>query len=108
MVNQETYNVNVCDDNNGEIMIPYDRVLFISWDKKNGDKLKELRRKRGLTRPTLSKLTRGAVSLRTVTVLERGEVNSVSREKLDLLLNILYADIRDLFPTVTVNFTKTP
>lgn len=102
MVDEESYIVNVNFDNNGEIMVPYSRVLYIAWDKGVGARLQNIRKERGLTRLELAALTNGAVSARTIIVLEGGERNSVSREKLDILLDVLRGDIRDLFPSVTI------
>ncbi|HET8688903.1 MAG TPA: hypothetical protein VFM18_20015, partial [Methanosarcina sp.] len=64
MVKQENYIVNVNSDNNGEIMVPYSRVLYIAWDKDVGARLQKVRKERGLTRLELATLTKGAVSAR--------------------------------------------
>ena len=64
--------------------------------------LQALRSAKGLSQPQLASLTRGVVSEGTVQSLELGRVDSVSRKKLDALLDALGRDVRDLFPTVTV------
>lgn len=107
MLNQDRRNVNASkqpDRNNEdeEIMVPYSRVLYIAWDRDVGLILQALRSAKGLSQPQLASLTRGVVSEGTVQSLELGRVDSVSRKKLDALLDALGRDVRDLFPTVTV------
>lgn len=102
IVNGIKYNINQKE----EIMIPYPSVLYIAWDKDVGKKLQTLRNECGISQVKLAELTDGAVSKRTVIALEGGEVNAVSREKLDILLKILGYDVRSLFPSVTVKDFK--
>ena len=108
MVDQKSYNVNIRNDenNNGhggeEIMVPYSRVLMISWDKNAGAALRKIRDATKLSRRQLAELTNGAVSEPTIIKLEIGEVEAVSREKLDALLWSLGSDISSVFPTVLV------
>lgn len=91
-----------------EIMIPYNRVLYIAWDKDVGTRLKKIRNDRDMSQPALAKLTKGLVSLDTIKSLEMGRADSVSREKLDILLRLLDSDVRSLFPTATIkDFQKT-
>ena len=108
MINEESYNVNIRKDKksnggtDGEIMIPYSRVLMISWDKKAGAALRKIRDATKLSRRQLAELTNGTVSEPTIIKLELGEVEAVSREKLDALLWSLGSDISSVFPTVLV------
>jgi hypothetical protein len=108
MVEQKSYNVNIRNDENNdghggeEIMVPYSRVLMISWDKKAGAALRKIRDATKLSRRQLAELTNGAVSEPTIIKLELGDVEAVSREKLDALLWSLGSDISSVFPTVLV------
>lgn len=105
MVKQESCSVNTSENSNNEeeeIMVPYDRVLYIAWDKDVGLKLQELRNVKGFSQPELAKLTNGVVSLDTIKSLESGRADAVSREKLDALLENLGRDVRSLFPSVMV------
>ena len=103
MLDQGCYSVNGRSNNNGEIMVPYSRVLYIAWDKDTGARLKRIRNTKKISRIKLAELTEGMVSERTIVALEGGEVDAVSREKLDSLLKNLGSDVRSLFPTATVN-----
>lgn len=106
MVNQESYNVNIRRDKNGDgdgkIMVPYSRVLLIAWDKKAGTILKSIRNSKKLSRRQLAELTGGIVSEPTIIKLEFGAVEAVSREKLDTLLSNLGCDVTSVFPSVVV------
>lgn len=105
MVDEYTGSVNTTKKDvlkDEEIMIPYSRVLFISWDKEAGKRLQEIRNAKGLSQGGLAKLVKTDVSLDTIISLEQAKVKSVSREKLDILLNTLDCDVRSLFPSVTV------
>jgi DNA-binding XRE family transcriptional regulator len=85
-----------------EIMLPYSRVLYISWDKDVGGRLQEMRIAKGVSQQKLANLTEGKVSRETIQKLEYGTVDSVSREKLDILLTTLGTSVQSLFLTVTV------
>lgn len=104
MVDEYTGSVNTTekDPNNEEIMIPYNRILLIAWDKDAGARLKNIRSANDISQRRLAELTNGLVSYDTVVSLEQGKVNAVSREKLDALLSYLNCDVRSLFPTVTI------
>lgn len=105
MVKQESRNVNTTNkqDTEEEIMIPYNRVLLIAWDKDAGVRLKKIRENKGLSQQGLIDIV-GAkvVSLDTLQSLEQGRLKSVSSQKLNALLEILDSDARCLFPSVTV------
>lgn len=83
-------------------MVPYSRVLFIAWDKDVGARLQALRKAKGLSQQKLADATNGEVSRETVQKLEYGTVDSVSREKLDILLGVLETSVQSLFLTVVV------
>jgi DNA-binding transcriptional regulator YiaG len=85
-----------------EIMIPYSRIVLIAWDKDIGARLKDIRSSQNISQRKLATLANGAVSYNTIIKWEQGRVDSVSREKLDVLLDNLQSDVRDLFPNVTV------
>ncbi|MFM6233858.1 MAG: helix-turn-helix domain-containing protein [Planktothrix sp.] len=105
MVDQDSCSVNTLENLSNEeeeIMVPYDRVLFIAWDRDVGLMLQALRNTKGLSQSELAKLTNGAVSVDTIKSLESGRAEAVSRQKLDALLKGLGRDIRSLFPSVTV------
>lgn len=105
MIDEKSCSVNTPNNLNidkEEIMVPYDRVLYIAWDRDIGIRLQEIRKLEGLSQPELSKLTNGLVSLDTIKSLESGRADAVSREKLDALLENLGRDVRSLFPSVTV------
>ena len=108
MVNEKSYNVNIRNkkkdngDGEGEIMVPYSRVSMIVWDKSAGTALRKIRDSTKLSRRQLAELTNGAVSEPTIIKLELGEVEAVSREKLDALLWSLGSDVSSVFPSVVV------
>ena len=108
MVNEKSYNVNIRNktkdnrDGEGEIMVPYSRVSMIVWDKSAGTALRRIRDSTKLSRRQLAELTNGAVSEPTIIKLELGEVEAVSREKLDALLWSLGSDVSSVFPSVVV------
>lgn len=85
-------------------MVPYSRVLYIAWDKDVGARLQAIRNAQGLSQQKLADATNGDISRGMVQKLEHGEVNSVSREKLDILLAVLGADVRSLFLTTLICF----
>lgn len=83
-------------------MVPYSRVAFILWDKDAGDALRRIRDSKKLSRPELSALTKGKVSMETITSIELGRKKTVSTKILNILLTALGCSIESIFPTVTV------
>lgn len=117
MVKQERDSVNIPLKpiyKDEKIMIPYDRVVFVSWDLQTGKRLQEIRDSKGVTRPQLEAMGIEALGSRlftryTIKALELGHVQSVSTEILNCVLDLLDSDITELFPTVTAkNFVTTP
>ena len=105
MINEKSRNVKTLKtklESKEEIMLPYSRVLYISWDKDVGGRLQEMRIAKGVSQQKLANLTEGKVSRETIQKLEYGTVDSVSREKLDILLTTLGTSVQSLFLTVTV------
>ena len=83
-------------------MIPYDRVSFILWDKRTGERLKAIRDSKDLTREELVQALGGVPSYSTLRKLEEGKADSVSRENIDAILAAMQEDITALFQTVTI------
>lgn len=103
MLEQKGSNVNtISKDREEEIMIPYSCIVQIAWDKDVGARLQDVRNAKNISQKKLATLTEPIVSFDTILKWEQGKVASVSRERLDFVLEILGADIRDLFPTVTI------
>lgn len=106
MVNEKGRTVNTSHLTNEEIMIPYNRVVYIAWDKDVGIRFKELRVAKGVSQQGLAELTLSnpdeAVSEDMIASLEQGRKKSVSRKILDTLLGKLGYDVTYLFPSVAV------
>ncbi len=103
MLEQKGSNVNtIPKDQEEEIMIPYNCIVQIAWDKDVGTRLQDVRNAKNISQKKLATLTEPTVSFDTILKWEQGKVASVSRERLDFVLKTLGADIRDLFPTVTI------
>ena len=102
MVNEKGSNVNTISKDQEEIMIPYNCIVQIAWDKDVGTRLQDVRNAKNISQKKLATLTEPTVSFDTILKWEQGKVASVSRERLDFVLKTLGADIRDLFPTVTI------